>query len=255
MASSTTTPTETGSNKTDRRGTPGAGAVMVADQPLLLVRHRAGIISPASRTVHLVRMSADCETDVVAALCGSLLCHADMETVEPGQGMPCHVCLMNQASAMTAGGGTVGPVRAQSLVADSGGEAGCPCGAAYQAWGWPVSAHRGLIQLRLDCEASAIAIPIPLSAEVTQVLIARHCAPAILAHPYAPEHHVFLTGERFGTPLPWPPDVHEVTGAVMLPPTKTLCGLITWIQPPTKDSLRLSREIDVFGALRTVLSH
>jgi hypothetical protein len=34
----------------------------------------------------------------------------------------------------------------------------------------------------------------------------------------------------------------------------TICGPITWIQPPSKDSLRLSREIDVFGALRTVLT-
>jgi hypothetical protein len=30
-------------------------------------------------------------------------------------------------------------------------------------------------------------------------------------------------------------------------------GPITWVQPPRQDSLHLSREIDVFGALRTVL--
>ena len=79
-------------------------------------------------------------------------------------------------------------------------------------------------------------------------------APAVLAHPYAPDHHMVLTGERFGSPLPWPPDVYQVTGAVMLPPTMTICGPITWVRSPSKDSLRLSREIDVFGALRTVLS-
>jgi hypothetical protein len=30
-------------------------------------------------------------------------------------------------------------------------------------------------------------------------------------------------------------------------------GPITWTQTPRQDSLHLSREIDVFGALRTVL--
>ena len=64
-----------------------------------------------------------------------------------------------------------------------------------------------------------------------------------------------LTGERFGATLPWPSGVYQVTSAVMLPPTMTICGPITWVWPPSKDSLRLSREIDVFGALRTVLSH
>ena len=143
----------------------------------------------------------------------------------------------------------------QSLVADVDGEAGCTSGLTYRAWGWPVTQHRDLIHLRLDCAASAIAIPIPLSAEVTQVLTDRHCAPAVLAHPYAPEHHMVLTGERFGATLPWPSGVYQVTSAVMLPPTMTICGPITWVWPPSKDSLRLSREIDVFGALRTVLSH
>ncbi|HEX8933545.1 MAG TPA: hypothetical protein VF788_05015, partial [Pseudonocardiaceae bacterium] len=96
-------------------------------------------------------------------------------------------------------------------------------------------------------------IPIPLSVEVTQVLTARHCAPAVLAHPYAPEHHMVLTGEKFGAALPWPSGVYELSGSVMLPPTITIGGPITWVQPPSKDSLRLSREIDVFGALRTVI--
>lgn len=225
---------------------------MLVDQPVLLVRHRAGVIGQLGRTVHLVPMPPDCEAGVVAARCGCLLCPEEMETVEPGEGLPCQVCLLNQATAMPAGGV---PAGGQSRVADVDGEAGCASGLTYHAWGWPVSQHRDLIQLRLDCDASAIAIPIPLSGEVTQVLTDRHCAPAVLAHPYAPEHHIVLTGERFGATLPWPPDVYQVTGAVMLPPTMTICGPITWVRPPSKDSLRLSREIDVFGALRTVLSH
>ena len=54
--------------------------------------------------------------------------------------------------------------------------------------------HRDQIRLSLDCDVSAIEIPILFSAEG---------------------------------------------------------GSITWVQPPRQDSLHLSREIDVFGALRT----
>jgi hypothetical protein len=126
-------------------------------------------------------------------------------------------------------------------------------GAVYQAWDWPVIQHRDQIWLSLDCGVSAIEVPMLLSAEVTQILTERHCAPAVLAHPYAPEHHLILAGERFGVALPWPPSVQQLTGALMLPPTMTPRGPITWVQPPRQDSLHLSREIDVFGALRTVL--
>jgi hypothetical protein len=215
---------------------------MVADQPVRLVRHRPGLIGQTARTVHLVPIRPDCQPGVVIALCGSLLGHDEIEPVEPAQGVPCQVCLMNKAGTAT------------TPEASFDDAAGFPSGATYQAWAWPVTQHRDLVQLRLDGDASAIAIPVPLSAAVTQVLTDRHCAPAVLAHPYAPEHHMVLAGERFGAALPWPSGVYQVTGAVMLPPTMTICGPITWIQSPNKDSLRLSREIDVFGALRTVLS-
>src|SRR6476646_1542516 len=69
------------------------------------------------------------------------------------------------------------------------------------------------------------------------VLTARHCAPAVLAHLDIPEHHNLLTGERYGCPLPWPPGVHQLTGTLMLPPTTTPRGPITWRQPPRQDSL------------------
>lgn len=241
MASSTTTPAEVSSKETDRRGIPGAGAGMVADQPVRLVWHRSGLIGQTARTVHLVPIQPDCRPGVVTALCGTLLCHDEIEPVEPAQGVPCQVCLMKKV-------GTATPTEVSSDDA-----AGFPRGAPYQAWDWPVTQHRDLVQLRLDGDASAIAIPVPLSAAVTQVLTDRHCAPAVLAHPCAPEHHMVLAGERFGAALPWPSGVYQVTGTVMLPPTITICGPITWMQPPNKDSLRLSREIDVFGALRTVL--
>jgi hypothetical protein len=76
----------------------------------------------------------------------------------------------------------------------------------------------------------------------------------VLAHPSTPEHHLVLAGERYGVTLPWPPQVHQVTGVLLLPPTVTPRGPITWTQHPQHNSLQLCREIDIFGALRTVLS-
>ncbi|MGH3571820.1 MAG: hypothetical protein ACRDUW_08330 [Pseudonocardiaceae bacterium] len=38
-----------------------------------------------------------------------------------------------------------------------------------------------------------------------------------------------------------------------LPPTKTARGPVSWVYPPEADALRLCREVDVFGALRTAL--
>lgn len=246
MGSSRTTPAEPSSQQADRRGRPGAGAVTVASQSLLLLaRYRSGGLGQAGRAVHLVPVLPSRAAGAVVALCGALLRFEDIEAVEPGEGVPCQVCLLNQTTASTAD--------AESSVAGLGDAADFLDGQIYQAWGWPVGQHRGLTQLRLGCEALAIAIPIPLSAEVTQVLIDRLCEPAVLAYPHAPDHHLVLTGERFGTTLPWPSGVYQVTGDVMLPPTMTIYGPVTWVKAPSKDSLRLSREIDVFGALRTVL--
>jgi hypothetical protein len=90
-----------------------------------------------------------------------------------------------------------------------------------------VTQHHDQTQLSLDCDASAIAILIVHSTEMTELLAARYCAPAVLAHPYAPQRRFVLTGERFGAPLPWPPSVHQVTGTLMLPPTMTPCRPIT----------------------------
>jgi hypothetical protein len=113
--------------------------------------------------------------------------------------------------------------------------------------------HRGQVRLSLHRDVSARAIPIPLATEVTEILTRRRCAPPVLAHPYAPDHHIMLTGERYGVPLPWPHQVHQITGVLLLPSTVTPRGPIIWIQPPQEDSLQLCREIDLFGALRTAL--
>jgi hypothetical protein len=74
-----------------------------------------------------------------------------------------------------------------------------------------------------------------------------------MAHTSYPEHHILLAGERYGVTLPWPLGVHQLTGDLLLPPSLTRRGPVTWIRPPQADSLRLCREIDMFAALRTAL--
>lgn len=232
-----------------RHTSPSSGSQGIPEPvalPVMLVRYRPGTTGQITRAVHLVPMADWHVAGTVATLCGAVLSLDDIETVNSGQGMPCTMCILNQVTATAPA--VVPPM--DSLDSD---DAGFINGVAYQAWAWPVTRHRDQIRLRLDCDLSAIAIPILLSTEVLQLLTARHCDPAVLAHPYTPHHHLILTGERLPAPLPWPPGVHQITGTLLLPPTMTPRGPITWMRPPHQDSQHLSREIDVFGALRAVL--
>jgi hypothetical protein len=217
-----------------------------AVQSVMLVRYRPGVVGQSAREVHLVPTPDGRVAGTVGTLCGALLSLEKIETLSCGQGMPCMMCALHHLSATA-------PVVEPPAGSPDNEATGLINGAVYQAWDWPVIQHRDQIRLSLDCDVSAIEVPILLSAEVTQILTERHCAPAVLAHPYAPEHHLILTGERFGVALPWPPSVQQVTGALMLPPTMTPRGPITWVQPPHQNSLHFSREIDVFSALHTVL--
>jgi len=148
---------------------------------------------------------------------------------------------------MSNGNGTTGDtgVDTDPLAATTG----------YRAWGWPVTLRRDQISLNLDGDTVALIIPAPLATEVTTILTQRRCPVPVLAHPYAPEHRILLVAERFGVALPWPPGVHQIIGTLLLPPTVTPRGPITWAQLPDLDALRLSREIDVLAALRTVLDY
>lgn len=218
---------------------PGAGATVEAAQPVVPVDDQPGVASEIARTVHLVALPDEDEAHSVSTLCGARLNREDFETPIAGQGVRCTACMINQV---------IDAIPAAELP-----PGGPDCGISYQSWGWPVTTHRDQIRLHLYGDILAIAIPIPLSTEVTQVLTARHCIPAVLAHPYASGYHIVLSGERYGIPLPWPPKVHQFDGTLMLPPTVTPRGEVTWVRPPCSDSLRLSREIDVFSALRVVL--
>jgi hypothetical protein len=218
-----------------------------AVQPVMLVRYRPGNTGQTTHAVHLAPLPDRHLAGTVGTLCGALLSLEDIEIVNSGQGMPCTMCILNQVTATA-------PAVVPPVDSPDSDDAVFINGVAYQAWAWPVTRHRDQIRLRLDCDVSAIAIPILLATEVLPLLTARHCDPAVLAHPYTPEHHLILTGERFPAPLPWPPGAHQITGTLLLPPTMTPRGPITWIRSPHQDSLHLSREIDVFGALRAVLS-
>jgi hypothetical protein len=88
--------------------------------------------------------------------------------------------------------------------------------------------HRDQVRLSLHREVSAVAIPASLCTEVMEVLTRRRCAPPVLAHPDTPKYWIVLTGQRFGVRLPWPAHVHEITGVLLLPPTLTPRGPITW---------------------------
>jgi hypothetical protein len=232
----------------NRAGGHSDGAAVAL--PVALVRYRPGVVGETARTVHVVPLPADGHTDVVNAVCGAALLLEDMETVTPGQGMPCTVCVLTHSATVATATGEpplAGP--------DSGHAAELAVGGAcYQRWGWPVTVLRDQVRLSLCREVSAVAIPTPLCTEVTEVLIQRQCAPAVLAHPYAREHRIVLTGERYGVMLPWPGQVQRITGALLLPPTATARGPISWTRPPQENSLRLCREIDLFGALRATLS-
>ncbi|MGH3905579.1 MAG: hypothetical protein ACRDTE_15555, partial [Pseudonocardiaceae bacterium] len=95
----------------------------------------------------------------------------------------------------------------------------------YLTWDWPVTLRHNQIWLDLRHEAVALIIPTLLATDVTRILHQRRCPTPVLAHPYVPEHRV-LAGEHFGVALPWPPT-----------------------------ALRLSREIDLLGALHTALAN
>jgi hypothetical protein len=223
---------------------PGAGDVVAAVRPVMLLRYRPGVVGETARTVHVVPLPPDGQAGVVGALCGAVLMLPDMETVIPGAGMPCTDCVLTLGRSTPA----IGEPPAGSSAEGAGLAAG---GLAYHGWGWPVTVHGDQIGLSLCREVSAWAMPVPLCTDVTRILTDRGCAPPVLAHPDTPEHRIILTGERYGVRLPWPHDVHQVTGVLLLPPTVTPHGPITWTQPPQEDSLRGCREIDLFGALRT----
>jgi hypothetical protein len=220
-----------------------AGPVAVAGAgPVVLVRYRVGVVGETSRTVHVVALPTVVRTGVVRALCGAVLISGDLEAVALGEGMPCIACVLHCVTSAEE-------LSSSPDHADPPGTG--PTGPIYQEWGWPVTLHQDEVRLSLGHTVSAVMIPARLGVGVIPVLTQRRCAPAVLSHPYLPDRHIVLTGEKYGLPLPWPDQAHQVTGVLLLPPTSTPRGPITWITGPHPDSLQLCREIDLFTALRS----
>ncbi|HET9118301.1 MAG TPA: hypothetical protein VFN75_09570 [Pseudonocardiaceae bacterium] len=221
----------------------------VADvRPVVLVRYRPGVTGEAIRAVHVVPLPLDGQQGAATALCEMWLHLSEIEIVVPGHGMPCDLCLTSLIAASPAPP-TPGP-SSHAAHPDTGHQ---DTAADYHRWGWPVTVRRDQVRLCLAPTTVALIIPTLLAAEVTEVLTARHCQPAVLTHPHAPEHRVLLAGEPYPVVLPWPPRVGRVTTHLQLPLTLTPRGPLRWVQPPHENSLRLCREIDVLAAVRTTL--
>ena len=130
--------------------------------PVMLVRYRPGVAHHTARAVHLVPMP-DGRADTVDTLCGARLDLEEIETLSSGQGVPCMRCVLHQVRATA-------PVVEPPVGSPNTQGTGLIHGVVYQAWGWPVIQQRDQIRLSLDCDVSAIKIPILLSTEVTQIL-------------------------------------------------------------------------------------
>lgn len=217
-------------------------------RPVMMVRYRPGVTGDATRTVHLVPLPLAYQHDAVAALCGTRLHSSEMEIVTPGCGMPCNRCLISRIAASPAPP-TVEPC-SHATHPGTGHQDAAP---DYHRWGWPVTVRGAQVRLSLGPDTVALIIPVRLATEVTEILTARHCQPAVLTHPHAPAHRVVLAGEPYPLTLPWPLGVCRVTTHLLLPPTLTPSGPLRWMHPPDENSLRLCREIDVLAAVHTTL--
>ncbi|MGH3813153.1 MAG: hypothetical protein ACRDUV_11950 [Pseudonocardiaceae bacterium] len=225
----------------------GSHAGVAGSRPVILVRYRPDVIGTA-RTVHLAPLPDGGQPSALTALCGFLLPPEDIEQVSVGEGMPCTLCAVSQVSVLPPDETLPD---AENLTPGLGAGPS-EAAAVYDGWGWPVTLRRDQVWLALGSEAVALMMPVALAARVATVLTRRRCPPATLTHPYAPEHRVLLAGEPFPVPLPWPPKVHRVTTNLLLPPTMTPRGPLTWARSPHPTALALCREIDVLAALRTV---
>jgi hypothetical protein len=225
-------------------------------QPVVLLRHRPGVVGETSRMVHVVPLPLVGEAGVAGvALCGALLCPDEVETVRPGHGVPCSLCLISHISTGTSPTPAGRPAATGPTEVISSDTRPLSAAVRYRAWGWPVVLRGDRVWLDLgpDTDTVALIIPMRLAEQVTKILSQRRCQPLVLLHPDTPERRVVLAGQSYGVGLPWPIGVHRATGALPLPPTMTARGPITWMHPPEANALQLCREIDVFAALRTAL--
>ncbi|MGH3777374.1 MAG: hypothetical protein ACRDRR_16880 [Pseudonocardiaceae bacterium] len=202
---------------------------------VLAARYRPGVGAQASHPVHLLPLPVRAADSAVGALCGALLSPRQLETVEPGQGTPCSMCVRQQAA-------TIQPPTTAATRLDS---------TAYCALGWPVHVQGDHVVLPLGNCATAQIVPVDLAEAMTPILIALDRPAPVLLHPDAPGCGVIIAGEPYGVPLPWPDAVQVVTGVLALPPSRTPNGPVYWYGQAPIHPLATCREIDIFAAART----
>lgn len=226
-------------NPADQATRPGA-------RPILLARSRPDHTGQATHSVHLIPLPLRSETpDTLGALCGTRLDADQIETVTPGEGAPCTLCLVIHISNTPAPPPTAPP--------QDDPEPGLRAAVTeYRSWNWPFTLRGDQIWLRLDAQAVALIIPAALATDVTAILTTRRCPAPVLVHPHIPSHRIILGSEPYGVPLPWPPRVQKAIGSLLLPPTSTSRGSVSWTQRPNAHALSLCREIDIFSALHTL---
>ena len=86
---------------TNGHGGPGADAAVAAARPVVLARYRPGVTGETARTVHVVPLPTNGQAGAVSAVCGAVLMLTDIETVTPGAGMPCTMCVLNHVTGTT----------------------------------------------------------------------------------------------------------------------------------------------------------
>ena len=92
----------------------------------------------------------------VGALCGIVLRPEEIESVTPGEGMPCTKCIVSHVGGSDPLPPDTAPTPGDGISDDAGP---LVAGATYQDWGWPVTLHHDQIRLRLDHDTLALLIP------------------------------------------------------------------------------------------------
>lgn len=225
---------------------PANQATRPGARPILLARSDPAHTGRATHPVHLIPLPLRSETsDTLGALCGARLDADEIETVTPGEGAPCTLCLVIHISDSPAP-----PLTAPT---PDNPERGLQAATTeYRSWGWPVTLRHHQIWLSLDANAVALIIPTALAIDAIAILTTRRCSAPVLAHPHAPGHRIVLGSEPYGIPLPWLPGVQKAVGSLLLPPTPTPRGSVIWTRRPDAHALSLCREIDILSALHTL---
>ncbi|MGH3981884.1 MAG: hypothetical protein ACRDST_04110, partial [Pseudonocardiaceae bacterium] len=161
-----------------------AATAVAGTRPVVLLRYRPGVAGETSRVMHVVPLPLGGENGAAGiALCGALLCLDQVETVTPGHGAPCNLCMVNHLSASPCPASADTPAMAPSADdarSDIGPLAAAVC---YRVWGWPVTLRGKQVWLNLEPDTVALIIPALLATQVTEILNQRRCPPLASAAP------------------------------------------------------------------------